>query len=460
MVMKPYSLIFTKFGNIKTSHPVDSYVNVLLLGNPGAGKSTLAQVIIERANGAFTFGQFRNVKNVELCTAGIIPTKLEHKELDNVIVHDFAGHSEYYSSHTAVIENLLQGSGAVFVIVVDITNEESSKHLHQWLTVVNNEVHKCISQCHIIVAVSHIDKMTDTITKNKRLEELSEIISLRCGPGVPIKYLDCRKLGGNNIISLFNELSSSCQSIRNTSGRNLSLYCHMMYAFLEDSQLNVLSLSSDIVNSPLRYLYALPEKVEEIQDILCSLNSTGLICLVKSHEDTSKVWVVVNKQILLAEVDGILFAPKSFKEYRNVASNTGIITSSSLIHLFPHYDPEMLICFLTNMALCQEIDPQFLSMVNLKPIITNDDKLLFFPTLLNIDRPHDITGRVFKFGWCLQCTEDYHFFPPRFFHIIMLHLALTSLVFQNTQVISLLSIVIVPFGGMGSTGLMVKELRH
>ena len=34
--------IFKKFGDIKISHPIDSYVNVLLVGNPGAGKSTLS----------------------------------------------------------------------------------------------------------------------------------------------------------------------------------------------------------------------------------------------------------------------------------------------------------------------------------------------------------------------------------------------------------------------------------
>ena len=110
------------------------------------------------------------LKGVKPYTAGIIPTILQHNNLGNIVLHDFAGHPEYYSSHTSVIENLLQGSAAVFVIVVDITNEESSKHLQQWLTVVNNEVHKCISQCHLIVAVSHIDKITDTITKNKKLQ--------------------------------------------------------------------------------------------------------------------------------------------------------------------------------------------------------------------------------------------------------------------------------------------------
>ena len=100
--------IFKKFGRIKSSHPVDSYVNVLLLGNPGAGKSTLSHVITDTATGSIVLGTFRNVKGVEPCTAGIIPSKLQHKKLGNIILHDFAGHSEYYSSHSAVIENLLQ----------------------------------------------------------------------------------------------------------------------------------------------------------------------------------------------------------------------------------------------------------------------------------------------------------------------------------------------------------------
>ena len=39
-----------------------------------------------------------NVKEVEPFTAGIIPYKLQHKTLGNIILHDFAGHSEYYSS--------------------------------------------------------------------------------------------------------------------------------------------------------------------------------------------------------------------------------------------------------------------------------------------------------------------------------------------------------------------------
>ncbi|XP_019856240.1 PREDICTED: espin-like [Amphimedon queenslandica] len=61
--------IFKKFGDIKSSHPIDSYVNVLLVGNPGAGKSTLSNVINETATGSIVLGSFRNVGGVVPCTA-------------------------------------------------------------------------------------------------------------------------------------------------------------------------------------------------------------------------------------------------------------------------------------------------------------------------------------------------------------------------------------------------------
>ena len=420
--------LFIKFGKVETSHPVDSYVNVLLLGNPGAGKSTLAQVIIERAISTPVLAQFKTVKGVELCTAGIIPMKLQHKELGNIILHDFAGQSEYYTSHTAVIENLLQGSAAVFVVLVNILEEEATKHLQQWLTIVTNEVHKALKQCHIIVVASHVDKMTDTVTKKRRQSELQQIIRERCDTHVSIEYLDCRKLGGSSIDSLLSNLSSACQSIRNTSGRNLSLYCHMMYGLLEESTQNILSLSDIVCATQTNENYILPDTGEETLEILSSLHSTGLISLLKNIDDPNKVWVVVNKQILLAEVDGILFAPKSFKKHCDIASNTGIIIVSALAELFPCYDPDMLICFFKNMALCQEIHPQFLeTMTNLVAKGTNNDKerFLFFPTLLNIDRPDNvnINQQVFQFSWCLQCTEDYQFFPSHFFHVLLLCLA-------------------------------------
>ena len=422
--------IIKRFGNIKVSHPIDSYVNVLLVGNPGAGKSTLSHVINDTATGPFVLGSFRNVGGVVPCTAGIIPYKLQHRTLGNIILHDFAGHSEYYSSHSAVIENLLQGSGGVFLIAVNILENEAVKQLHQWLTVVRNEAQKALNQCHIIVIASHVDEISNPVEK-RRKEEIQEIIVKEKCDGV---FLDCRKLGGSGVDSIFNKLSSACESIRSTSGRNLSLYCHMMYGLLEERKenipRNILTLSDVMSAGEDNYDYVIPDKREEVLDVLDSLQSTGLISVLKSED---KVWVVVNKGILLTEVDGILFAPETFKEHVDIASNTGIVSVSGLTRLFPKYDPDMLICFLKNMELCQELDLSFLRMTNLHQLGVEEEeeggrerrgeRLLFFPCLLSTDRPDEITSEVYQFGWYLQCTSKHHFFPPRYFHVLSLHLA-------------------------------------
>ena len=418
--------VFKKFGGIKSSHPIDSYVNVLLVGNPGAGKSTLSHVINDTAS--FTLlVSFRNVGGVVPFTAGIIPYKLQHRILGNIILHDFAGHSEYYSSHSAVIENLLQGSGGVFLIVVNVLEKEAVKQLHQWLTVVRNEAQKALNQCHVIVIVSHVDEISNPIERRRRKEEIEEIIVRERCDSV---FLDCRKLGGSRVDSFFNKLSSACGSIRSTSGKNLSLYCHMMYGLLEERKENILTLSDVMSAGKDNDDYFIPDKREDVLDVLDSLHSTGLISVPKSED---KVWVVVNKGILLTEVNGILFAPETFKEHVDIASNTGIVSVSGLTRLFPKYDPDMLICFLKNMELCQEMNPSFLRTTNLHQLAVEEEeeggkerrgeRLLFFPCLLSTDRPDEMTSQVYQFGWCLQCTSKHHFFPPRYFHVLSLRLA-------------------------------------
>uniref|UniRef100_A0A1X7SSQ8 Uncharacterized protein n=1 Tax=Amphimedon queenslandica TaxID=400682 RepID=A0A1X7SSQ8_AMPQE len=419
--------VLKKFGGIKSSHPIDSYVNVLLVGNPGAGKSTLSHVINDTAS--FTLlGSFRNVGGVVPCTAGIIPYKLQHRTLGNIILHDFAGHSEYYSSHSAVIENLLQGSGGVFLIVVNILEKEPVKQLHQWLTVVRNEAHKALNECHVIVIVSHVDEISNPVERRRRKEEIQEIIVRERCDSV---FLDCRKLGGSGMDPFFNKLCSACESIRSTSGRNLSLYCHMMYGLLEERKENILTVSDVMSAGKDNDDYFIPDKREDVLDVLHSLHSTGLMSVLKSED---KVWVVVNKGILLTEVDGILFAPETFEEHVDIASNTGIVSVSGLTRLFPKYDPDMLIRFLKNMELCQEINPSFLRMTNLHQLAVEEEeeeggrerkgeRLLHFPCLLSSDRPDEMTSEVYQFGWCLQCTSKHHFFPPRYFHVLSLRLA-------------------------------------
>ena len=430
---KKVNNVFAKFGKIKISHAVNSYVNVVLLGNPGAGKSTLAQVIIQRANGVFASirGLFQIVQGVEPCTAGIIPSKLEHDQLGNVILHDSAGQPEYYSSHIAVLENLLHGSAAVFIIVVSISDLQVCKHLHHWLTIVGNECEKALCQCHVVTVASHIDEVDQRNLSNiyRKLAEislsrLSQQSIVNCG----LVHLDCRKLVGRELSIFTKTLSSACESIRSTNTREMSLYCHMLYALLEEKKESVYTLDQLMAILRRSEEYCLPQDVEEISELLSSLHTTGLIVFLKNNHTPGNSWVVARKGVLLTEVNGVLFAPDNFKEHSDIASNTGIISLSSLSQLFPQYSSDMLVVFLQYMELCQEISQDFLTCSNMEvkhkessDVLT--ERLLFFPALISeTDRPDKIS-QTFHFGWCLQCSDPHQFFVPRFLHVLLLHLA-------------------------------------
>ena len=77
-----------KFSTIKKHYPIESYVNILLLGNSRAGRSSLGHIITETATGFYYFGEFRNVHGGMPYVADIISNKIQHKIQGNIILHD------------------------------------------------------------------------------------------------------------------------------------------------------------------------------------------------------------------------------------------------------------------------------------------------------------------------------------------------------------------------------------
>ena len=120
------------------------------------------------------------------------------------------------------------------------------------------------------------------------------------------------------------------------------------------------------------------------------------------------------------------------------------LLSSTLVKLFPNYDQDMLVSFLENFEMCH--------CVNLSGITTNlqdnealpytsvNDRLLFFPSLLDIKRPiMKLSKQAFSFGWCLKVRnqQEHHYFTSRFLHVLLLRLAYTfPLKNESTSTIS------------------------
>ena len=412
--------IYDKFKRVRISHPVGSFVNIFLLGDTGAGKTSLCHVLKEKAGWFRRMFQGRLVEGVKTHTAGIVPNKFHDKSLGSVIVHDFAGQPEYYSSHTAVLETLLRSSGAVFVVVINLTRD-LSQQVRFWLSVVRNECQKAVlSECHLKIVASH----ADVVKFDEKFQMKMELADAGHSD-VPIFPLDCRLRSSNNLDSFVESLSHSCTSVRNKQSPAISLYCNFLYSILEAkvSKDNVCTLEKLMSLCDLSRREGVPLP-DDIVPLLKTLHSSGLVVYLENKEDPAKSWIVVRKKILLAEVGGVLFAPEYFKEHRKIASNTGIITSRALEMVFSH-DPNMLIAFLQSMKLCETLDTRLLKVTNLTLIREDSlhvsDQLLFFPSLIAEERPQSVEG-VFEMGWCLKIASG-HSFSVRFLHLLLLNLA-------------------------------------
>ena len=416
------------YERVHVPHHVGSFVNVFLLGDSGVGKTTLCQAIKDRSDVNIESDR-AHVQEVKLHTAGIVPNKLYDKSLGNVIIHDFAGQKEYYSSHAAVLESLLEKSGAVFVVVINLT-QDLSQQVRFWSSVFINECQRNLSsECHLIVIGSHADKVSEGL--DHKVHQLKghiskELVNVECS----IHPLNCRLRSRDNLRPFVQSLLHYCALIRNKQ-RVVSLYCIFLYYVLNEhiskSKKVCCTLEElmSLCNQSRQEGVPLPDNIVPLLKTLHSRSGAGIIYL-ENEKKLPKSWIVFSKEILLTEVNGILFAPLSLVEHRDIASNTGIITSSALQELFPQYSVDMLIGFLKSMKLCEELNKTLLKVpcTNLalrkeNPLL-DSDHLLFFPALIDEKRPQDIGGK-FKVGWCLKFTSGYSF-SICFLHMILLHI--------------------------------------
>ena len=280
---------------------------------------------------------------------------------------------------------------------------------------------------HVIIVGSH----ADLVKSAQELKEKSSLVeSIAESRAKQLTYggfvsMDCRE-SKNKEARHFRSLLSTSQQAILSSQPSMSLYCHMLYAFLR-TKLGKASCTLHELNSALVSEKDFSFDSTSLTELITSLSDKGLILFVQNQEHPQSSWVVVEKDTLLREVNGTLFAPDNFKQYRQVASNTGIVPIATLQELFPQYSSEMLVCCLENMEFCHPVDLSALQGTNLE---SNEATLsspssganhLFFPSLVKKHRPSDLPSQ--RFGWCLGCSDPHQFFSNHFLHVLLLRIA-------------------------------------
>lgn len=423
--------LFQPLAKIAETFDIHTFSKVILIGNSSAGKSTLAKVIRERASTYFTFFRSGNVQQVETNTTGIIPTFIKSWEIGKIVLYDLAGQTEYHSSHSALTKIAMQQFSATFIIVLDLNDKDGIPKLHYWLNFAGNATSRTNDKLCLIVVGSHADLLSYADIENKlRIVRniLKEISFLRCFDVIP---MDCRKINSRRTHEFVQFLCKSHEIILSRAPK-MSYYCHLLYAFLQYKQIPVYPLKrlakllakDDDCPIPLEY--------SSLTELLVTLNNKGIVVFLKNKDVLENSWIVADTGVLLKDINGILFAPKEFKEHHEVSSSTGIVRSSSLQQLLPQYNLQMLVGFLELLEICHRVDLSGIT-TNLQqigvssPDDDNHESLLFFPCLLEITRSSVLPSEegMFSnwFGWCLSCKhQKYCFFTSRFLHVLLLRL--------------------------------------
>ena len=423
-----YDLIklFEPFKECRTAFPVHTFTKLILTGDSGAGKTTTAKHLVHLASTASSDVPVDCVANVERYTAGIVPHHIQSEQLGNFVVYDFAGQQEYYSSHAAVLEQVMRRSAAMFVCLIDLrkSNESICQSVHYWLSFIDNACSTAEGRSHVLIVGSHADQVTSSVEeKSSLLQTIIATRRVKRQEYVGCIVMDCRRPNTDASRRLITILANSQKAIT-ASQPVIHYYSHVVYAFLR-TKLSVVGCTlHDLVSAiDKENDSSLPSDQSVLTEILTTLSDKGLILFIH-HPHSS--WVVVKTYALLNEINGTLFAPRQFKEHRDIlASNTGIVSTSSLLSVFPHHNTDMLVSFLQSLDFCRPVEPSVLENTNLQTTPSHSTAdLLFFPGLVQSERPDSLVQHgALEFGWCLGCVDPEQYFSSRFLHILLLSVA-------------------------------------
>jgi len=382
----------------KGKYPLESVVKVFVLGDPLAGKSSLSKAI--QSNPGFLnslIGRFQRVKGTRQQTAGIDSFSFSSNELGNIVLYDFAGQREFYTSHAAFLQNISSSTAGIFLLVVNIAQSEDdiSKNLQYWVSFIQECcAHSNTKPCIIFVG-SHADQLhsgdvDQAFMLLKGFSQHSDELGHFYKPEA-IVCLDCTRPASYDLDLLCSYLRERCNSIRENAV-NIDQRCYILHRYVRKAYINtgvqgctLENISKDLENNS----FLLPSNPTELLPLLQTLHEKAQILLLENHQDIGESWVITNIPVLLETVAGSIFAPRDFPQHISPGS-TGVVAKSRLCEAFSDLNIDMVIGFLEHFEFCHHLQSDWIKLSVLAEIpkeVTGDDYYLF-PALVSNLKGH------------------------------------------------------------------------
>lgn len=427
---------------LRTSKPIIPPVKMFVVGNPSVGKSTLTAALKKRLNRMARIFTSGKVSGVDQKTVGIVPHEMEDDVFGRITVYDFAGHKEFYSGHAALLQTAIQTTPPIFLIVVNICDDKDViDHILYWISFLENHCVFVVQKPHVIVVGSHADALKSKgVSLQERAAAIKSLLNdakyFRKLQFIDFISMDCQYHESTGMNELRQCLVKSCNELRIQEPIPFNAHCFLVYlieTFIDTPAVTISAICEKIDQSRQSahseiILSFLPEDMGALYKICIELNDRGHILFLKNRSKIEHSYIVIDKDSLLAEVSGTVFAPEGFKEYKQLSTNTGVVSLSKIAECFPGKDLKILIGFLNHLEFCHEISDQALCELICKMYVkVPNERYYLFPALISLNAEDTVwetkTHFDHDFGWILKCTNDQQFFSSRFLQVLLLRLA-------------------------------------
>ena len=420
-----------------------STVSVFVVGDKGAGKSTLTKALTtEREGIARLAGRLSKVSGVKEKTAGIECHMIHSSQIGHITLYDMAGHGEFHNAHDTVIRSSVSGqSSALFLFVVHLgaSVEDLERTVSYWLSFIQSQVSvessAPVAKPYLLVVGSHADH----VQSKQDVQEKERMIQTFCKDAENIDFVDyvtvdCRYSESSSLTQLRKHILATHDKLQENV-QQISFHAHCFHVYLVSEcgstpGLQLKSLMEAIQHNQLSKQMFLPQTMESLHEACINLNKRGVTLYIHTQSLESN-WIIIDRDLLLREVNGSVFAPDDFTEHKSL-TQTGVVPFSKICTAFAQLietketDPQLIVDFLVHMEFCREItEEDLLQLVMETHTEYSSERHFLFPALTQQSPPRQLwqpQPHQYNSCWVLRCLDQHHL-SPRFHQVLLLRLA-------------------------------------